>query len=559
MSNSARTSAVSWPKAGLPATPSSKLSATFSEAARRRAKQAMEASLLEFTRQAWHQVDSHPFVMDRHLEAICLHLEALYRGDIRALVINVPPRHSKSTIVAVLFTAWCWLHQPGLQFLTASRSIGLAARDAGAMRRLVTSRWFRGFWGDKVQLRRDSNQKARFHNTANGHRIAVGVGQGTGDGGDILICDDPTSAMQAMSDAERGNANNWIDNTLSTRFNDPKTGRFVLIMQRQHEDDATGHYLKADPEAVHLRLPAEFEPHDICVTVPLPGTDGRPWRDWRTIPDELLAPNRFPRSEINRLKRRLITEYNIAGQLQQRPVPAGGAILKAAYWLVWEGTRYPIPDLVVSSIDTAMSQKAISAYSAGTYWAVYRDFYDGVEKLKILLLFAWRERLTFNGLVERIETCNRKYKVNRTLVEAKANGISVVQEMMRRFRYTEDQIELVNPEVDKIARAWSVQGLFEAGVVMAPRIPKKDPDTGAILLEEYEEDGILVQRPVLYTPKWAQLVIDEGAAFPRGKFRDLTDTTTQAISWLRQREFNFLPEDEPLVPVAHSRPQEAHY
>lgn len=500
----------------------------------------MEASFLTFAQEAWRQVDSHPFVMDRHLEAIAWHLEAVFPlRIIRWLIINCPPRHSKSTMVAVLWTAWCWIHDPGLQWLTASRSIGLAARDAAAMRRLVTSRWFRSYWGEKVELRRDSNQKARYHNTANGHRIAIGVGQGTGDGGDGIVVDDPTSAMQAQSDAERTTANNWLDNTISTRFNDARTGFFVLIMQRQHEDDATGHMLDADPDIVHLRLPAEYEPEDSCQTIALPQIDGRVWRDWRRKRDELLAPNRFPRVEVLRLKKRLQTEYNIAGQLQQRPVPAGGAILKSSYWVVWEGTRYPIPDFVVSSVDTAMSQKALSAYSASTIWAVYRDYWEGVEKTKILLLYAWRERLTFNALIDRIQGCNLKYKVRRTLIESKANGISVAEEMIRRFRYTEDNLELVSPLVDKVARAWSVQGLFEAGVVMAPRIPRKRADGSPLL----DDEGM----PVLYTPAWAKLVIDETAAFPKGRYRDLTDTTTQAIAWLRARGFDFLPEDIPMA------------
>jgi phage terminase large subunit-like protein len=523
----------------------------------------LKSSLCDFVEAAWPLIDSHKFVREPHIEALCAHLEAVYRGEIRTLIINIPPRCSKSTIVGVLFPVWCWLQEPGLQFLTAAREKTLAARDSVTARALIQSRWFQARWpyrpaqgGQPAQgfrLLKARNTQTRYHNSAGGHRIAVTVGKGTGDGGDILLVDDPTTAEGALSKTTRETANRWADNTIATRFNDAATGRMVLIMQRLHDDDMTGHLLRTmEGDVVHLRLPMEYEPDDPCITVPLPGTNGKPWRDWRREKGELLAPKRFPPAEVVRLKKRLVTSFNVAGQLQQRPMPQGGEILRAGWWVVWVGDGAPKREYTLISVDTAMSEDIESAAgSAITAWGVYIDHQEKVDQRMVLLLQAWRESVTFNTLVEKIDEYARRWRAEKVLVEAKANGISVVQELRRRFRWAERAIETVNPTVDKIARAYAVQGMFESGYVAAPKRYRRD-DNGEILLGAGGD-------PIIYTPDWVKMVVDECSMFPRGRYADLTDTTTQAIAYLRRRFFEFYAEDS--APPARRPPGviQAHY
>lgn len=514
--------------------------------------ETLAGSLVQFVQAAWPLVDSHAFVLEPHIEAICAHLEAVTRGEIRLLIVNIPPRHSKSSIIGVLWPVWCWIRSPGTQFLSAARSKGLASRDAVKARQLMQSAWFRERWGDRFSLLRSQNTQMRYVNDRGGHRVATAVGQGTGDGGDIVVIDDPTTAEQALSEAERGRANRWLDNTISTRFNDPKTGRLVLVMQRLHGDDMTAHILReAEAEVVHLRLPAEFEPAEACVTVPLPGTGGKPWRDWRRKEGEILAPIRFPKTEIDRLKRRLRTPYNIAGQLQQRPTSLGGEIFRRQWWVIWTGDKAPESMLTIASLDTAMSEKDNAAGSACTVWQVYEDTQGKVPQTMVLLRFAWREQLTFNALVEKVHWTMGRYRAERLLVEMKANGISVVQELRRRFRWAEQGIEQINPSIDKVARANSISHFWQGGLVAAPKLFR----LGADGLPLRGHDG----EPLTYTPDWAQMVLDEMAEFPRGRYADLTDTATQAISWLRRRDIVFFREDD-YQPSTHTpAPSEGYY
>ena len=294
-------------------------------------KAEAEQALINFIQQAWHVVEpSTVFVRGNHLTAIADHLEAITRGQIRNLLINIPPRHMKSLTVSVFWPVWEWIANPHRRWLFASYAQSLSTRDSLKCRRLIESPWFQARWGDKFKLTSDQNQKMRFENNKTGYRIATSVGgSATGEGGDRVVVDDPHNVTQRESDAIRRATLTWWDQTMSTRLNDPKVGAKVIVMQRVHEKDLSGHVLEQDGY-VHLCLPAEFEPGRRCVTN-LPWT----WTDWREKEGALLWPARIGKSEISDFKLRL-GPSGYAGQFQQRPAPAGGARFRQEWFRYYD-------------------------------------------------------------------------------------------------------------------------------------------------------------------------------------------------------------------------------
>lgn len=282
-----------------------------------------EVSLKLFTQQAWHVLEpTTEFVDGWHLDALCEHLEALYTLEIRNLLINIPPRHMKSLECSVFFPCWVWVNDPASRWLYSSYVETLSKRDSLKCRRLIQSDWYQTRWGDRFQICSDQNEKLRFENNKTGYRLSTSVdGKAAGEGGDYIIADDPHNTKEAESELKRANALIWWDETMSTRVNNPKTGRKLIVMQRLNEGDLSGHVLEKDLDYVHLMLPAEFEVSRRCVTV-------IGFEDPRTEEGEPLWEERFGREELRVLKEDLVSEYAISGQLQQRPAPRGGGMFK---------------------------------------------------------------------------------------------------------------------------------------------------------------------------------------------------------------------------------------
>ena len=254
-----------------PVSPSVMLGLIAKEQDRRKAS----AKLYEFVKQAWHVMEPGvPFVPSWHIEEICEHLEAVSSGDIHRLLVNIPPRHSKSTIVSVAWCAWEWIAQPEQKFLAASYSGSLSIRDNLKARRLIQSPWYQERWGHMFELSGDQNAKQRFENDKTGYRLATSVGgTATGEGGSRLILDDPHGAQDAQSETMRQTALDWFDMVWSTRLNNPKTDAMVTVMQRLHEKDISGHILEDIGGWEHVCIPAEWDgkkrrtvlgPYDAC-------------------------------------------------------------------------------------------------------------------------------------------------------------------------------------------------------------------------------------------------------------------------------------------------------
>ena len=286
-----------------------------------------EKSLFEFVQAAWKVVEPGTrLVPSWHVRAICAHLEACTRGQIRRLVINIPPRCMKSLLVSVFWPAWVWTTRPHTRWLFASYAHHLSLRDSLHCRDVISSAWYQKNWGRQFQLREDQNQKTRFDNDRTGFRLASSTGGvGTGEGGDFIVTDDPHNVVAAESDVQRETVLHWWDQSMSTRGNDPQTVVHVVVMQRLHERDLSGHLL-AQGGYENLCLPMQFEPQRRCVT-------SLGWQDPRKREGELLCPQRFPRREVEELQRRLGL-YGTAGQLQQRPAPLEGGLFRRTWFRI---------------------------------------------------------------------------------------------------------------------------------------------------------------------------------------------------------------------------------
>jgi predicted phage terminase large subunit-like protein len=507
-----------------------------------------ERNLYRFAEAAWPAIDPAPFVGGGFaMQAICDHLQACADGHIRNLIINVPPRFSKSSLCGVLFPAWVWTQSEdsatkgnGVQFLHASYSQNLALQDSLKCRRLVEGDWYTQRWGDRVQLRADQNTKSQFDLVSGGRRNTVSVGGSTtGMGGTYLIADDPNNAREANSEAVLLSTIEWWDMAWSTRLNDPKSGVKIVIQQRLNDRDITGHILTRDiGNWTHLMLPMRFEPdrRTYNVLVPADANDGENdivWTDPREQEGDLLWPERFGENEIAELERTL-GPYASAGQLQQRPQPAGGGIIKRTWWVPYDRDAFPGMEVTIGSVDLAFTSKKENDYSAMTCWGVwhdggeataitYRDFSGQVawetkaerkaDVPRIMLTNAWRERLEFHDLIEKIVVTARESRIDILLIENKGPGISIAQEIRRLCGMEEFSVQLVDPgDLDKVARLHSVVHLFAEGLVYAPT---------------------KVGNPDLFRV-WADTVVTEVEAFPKGEHDDLTDTVSQAISFMRR-------------------------
>jgi predicted phage terminase large subunit-like protein len=283
-------------------------------------REACKRSLVTFIKRAWHVLEpGQPYRHGWHMDAMGEHLEAVTSGQITRLLINVPPGTMKSMSVSVFWPAWEWgpKGMPHLRFIGASHEESLATRDNMKMRHLVQSEWYQRLW--PTPFMGDQNQKTYFQNTKTGWRQSCPVGSMTGKRGDRVAWDDPHSVEDAHSVAQLENANRVFRETLPTRLNNPDSSAIIIVMQRLNEKDISGEIISSELGYDHLCLPMEYEgprkPTSIGFVDP------------RTEPGELLFPARFPREVVERDKK-VMGDYAVAGQFQQRPAPAAGGIIK---------------------------------------------------------------------------------------------------------------------------------------------------------------------------------------------------------------------------------------
>lgn len=431
-------------------------------------KKKCEQSLYYFMKIVWGIIEpSVQFVGNWHLKTICEHLEATLFGNIRRLIINVPPRSTKSTLTSVIFPIWCWIHKPYLRFLTGSHSEKLATRDTLTARRIISHPWFKSKWGDIVRLTRDQAEKKRYENTKTGYRVSFGVSSGiTGEGGDYIILDDPHDAKSAMfSTNERETTIGAYDQEISTRLNNPKNSVIILVMQRLHNDDLTGHVLKLG-DWEHVRFPMRYERQFPCKT-------SLGLIDKRTKEGELLWPKRFPEKVVKSIEKILGT-YGTAGQLQQRPVPASGGMIN----IDWFNTYTSLPDQsewvdVLQFWDTAQKGNELTncPWVCGTWIRTISG--------KLYLIDVYREWMNYPDGKRSVINKAKMYSPNGIVIEDKSTGTSLMQDLNEDADFHFPLIPFL-PDKDKITRFAAETPIIESGNVY---LPKHSDWKGAYLVE----------------------------------------------------------------------------
>jgi predicted phage terminase large subunit-like protein len=288
-----------------------------------------QVTLHRFVHDAWHVLDPYnPLVDNWHIGAICEHLTACTYGQIRKLVINIPPGFAKSKLACVYWPMWEWTFQPHIRWLFSSYNAEFATRDSLYCRDLIQSEWYKEQYGSVFALKGDQNLKTFFQNNQTGYRICFGAGSGTGARGDRVVVDDPHNIDKAESEADRTKINQWWTGTMSTRGNDPKTVVHVVIMQRLAEDDLSGHVLAEQLGYEHLCLPMHYSAEHSLANIPsrptpLNFTDPRAPENGGAGEGALLFPERYPEPIVNAMSKTL-KGYSVAGQFEQNPTPRGG-------------------------------------------------------------------------------------------------------------------------------------------------------------------------------------------------------------------------------------------
>lgn len=488
-------------------------------------KKRAELSFYEFFKQCWTSIESSAYIDNWHIKAIAEHLQACFYRDITHLLINVPPRTSKSSLVSVAFPTWVWLHDAGETFYSASVDKKLSMYAADKSRDLIRSEWYQGNWGNRFSLSRKNDAKSFYVNDRKGYRMSTSVrSRIVGRGGSIQLSDDLNEIDEG--ECQRDATRVWWDQRWYSRT--AAYGRTVkiVVQQRTHENDIAGHILTNEADKwVTLILPNEFEESKKCTTYI---NNKKFWEDPRTNDGQLLSSQTIGEKETKEIKIRL-GSYGYAGQYQQLPSPAEGGIIKKAWFKWWDKPALSKYDHIIQSWDTAITDSPTSAYSACTTWGV---FYDDNNIGNVILLSMWRGRVNFPALFDRAQRLERNYLditdekpklysrqlVDMVLVEAKATGDPLIQTLRRAgVRAIPYQ-----PKGDKEGRVQRISHFIEGGLVW---LPTKAPNYDQLL-------------------PWADEFLGAVATFPNADSRDLVDTMSQVLGKLRDTNFLDHPKDE---------------
>ncbi|MDA0780980.1 MAG: phage terminase large subunit [Rickettsiales bacterium] len=448
----------------------------------------LEERLINFIEKTFHTVDpGTKFQENWHIDLIADRLEKVAEGKIKRLIINVPPRSLKSICVSVAWPAWVLGRNPSAKLMVASYSQILSLKHSMDCKLVMSSDWYKETF-PYVEIAHGQNEKFKFVTTQRGFRFATSVGgTATGEGGDILIVDDPHNPMQAASDVQRKAALDWFDRTFMSRLNNKKKGVVVVVMQRLHVNDLTGHLLsKKGVRWNQLCLPAVSDRRKTYTI--------RNYKKSRVIfkKGEILNPKREGEREIERAKQEL-GSYAYAAQYLQNPVNADSGMVNIDWF-----KRYnvlPEGNKVVQSWDTAIKTGANNDVSASTSWIETQSGY--------YLADVTAKKMEYPELKRTVISLAQKWNANTILIEDKASGQSLIQDLKRE---TKLPIIAVNPKNDKITRFAAVTALIEAGRVWLPNSSE--------WLIDYETQIL---------------------GFPNTPNDDMVDSTSQFLNWVRNK------------------------
>jgi predicted phage terminase large subunit-like protein len=436
------------------------------------------------------------FIGNWHIDAMTYAAELVMKGEIKQLIINVPPRHLKSIIYSVALPAFMLGRDPTKRIICVSYALDLAVKHANDFRTVLNSTWYRRIFPD-TRISRNKDTQTETMTTALGYRFSTSLGGiVTGRGADVIILDDPQKPDEALSEVHRKSAINWFDATLLSRLDSKSDGVIVLVMQRLHEDDLAGYLLEKVWH--HLKIPAIAE-QDQWIPV---GQEQVHQRE----ADSVIDQRRESTADLEKLKIKMGSQ-NFSAQYQQEPIPLEGNLIKREWFKEYDVA--PIcadADKLVISIDTAMKGDELAVFSVATVWLARGEH--------SYIIDLWRERVDYPGLKHAVWRLREKYPRATLLIEDKGSGTSLIQEL----RLNNIGVIAVNPEGDKVTRCAAVSAQFEAGCVF---FPKSAP--------------------------WLDNLKAELLGFPNTKYDDQVDSVTQALNWIARQRQNEVRWVAPIV------------
>jgi predicted phage terminase large subunit-like protein len=390
------------------------------------------------------------FVPGWHIAAIAYQLERVRRGEIRRLIINLPPRSLKSIMASVALPAFVLGHNPTQRIVCASYSTELAHKAANDFRAVLATDWYRQlFPGTRIGSYKDS--ETEIETTQRGFRLATSTSATfTGRGGNLVIIDDPLKPLDARSETKRGAVNDWFLNTVLSRPDDKRTGAIVIVMQRVHPDDLTGFLLHRSNEWMMLSLPAIAESFE---RIPI----GQGRFHEREV-GEALSPEREPIEILTQLRLQLGSDL-FSAQYQQAPVPPGGAMIKRQ-WVKRYSSAPPTTgsgSFVVQSWDTAAKGGPDNDWSVCTTWL-------WPNNCQWYLLDVWRAHVDYPALKAKVIELAQQWGAHQVLVEEAGTAIGLLAELKFKVR----GLTGIKPDKDKETRMSIASAAFEAGQVYFP-------------------------------------------------------------------------------------------
>ena len=461
-------------------------------------REKAQVDFAKFVKEMWPG-----FIDGRHHKVMAKVFEQIARGEKKRVIINMPPRHTKSEFASFLLPAWFLGKYPSKKIIQTSNTAELAVGFGRKVRNLVDSEQYAKIFPN-VNLRSDSKAAGRWATNAGGEYFAIGVGGTvTGKGADLLIIDDPHSeqeaALAATSPEIFDKVYEWY--TSGPRQRLQPGGSIVVVMTRWSKKDLTGRIIQS---SIDKDGNDDWEVIDFPAILP----SGNPlWPEFWSLEELLALQSELPAGKWN-------------AQYQQSPTSEEGAIVKRDWWKIWEPDRPPVCEFIIQSWDTAFTKSERSDYSACTTWGVfYKD--ENPNDPNVILLDAFKKRMEFPELKEKAFNHYKEWEPDAFIVEAKASGAPLIFEL----RAMGIPVSEFTPSRgnDKMVRINSVSDLFASGKVWAPGT------------------------------RWADELIEEMAAFPNSDHDDLVDSTTQALIRFRKGGFLRLNSDEDDEPLRFRR------
>ena len=486
----------------LPAAQRQELLALMEELEEAKQREAAQMDFLHFVRLMWPA-----FIEGEHHKIMAKAFEKVAEGELKRLIINMPPRHTKSEFASYLLPSWFLGLYPDKKVIQTAHTAELSVGFGRRVRNLVDSEDYTRIFPE-TKLQADSKAAGRWNTSAGGEYFAIGVGGAVaGKGADLLIIDDPHSEQEAAlgDPSVYDRTHEWY--TSGPRQRLQPGGAIVIVMTRWHQRDLTGQVIKSS---------VQREGSDEWEVIEFPAI----------MPSGLsLWPEFWSLDELEALRNEL-PSAKWSAQYQQDPTAEEGALVKREWWRKWKEDRPPSCEFIIQSWDTAFLKKETADYSACTTWGVFykEDEDEGTLAPNLILLDAYQERLEFPELKKRAYRLWEEYDPDAFVVESKAAGAPLIFEL----RQMGIPVSEFSPSRgnDKIARVNAVADLFASGNVWAPET------------------------------RWAEEVIEQFAAFPNAEHDDLVDSSTQALLRFRQGGFISLTSDEDMEPLNMARKAE---